>query len=114
MTYKYHDPGAVISPKKFIRKVTVLYDGGANGFSLAVINWDGLDHIGIRWNVAIKERESTEKQCGQVICHGSPSLRGVPSWFILPRELFDPVLLSRDSRAFLELVAKWVDNRKEG
>ena len=104
MTFTYHDPNTVVHPKKFIKKATVLYDGGAEGFSLAMIDWDGVEHIGIRWNVAIKEQADADKQTGLVICTGSPSLNGVPSWFILPRELFNPALFDGDSEGFLDLV----------
>ncbi len=107
MTFVYHSPATVISPRKFIKKVDVLYDGGVDGFSLAMIDWEGVDHVGMRWNVAIKEQADTDKQTGAVICDGSPSLRGVPSWFILPRELFNPVLFDKDSEVFLKMVASW-------
>jgi len=107
MAFVYHDPAKVLSPKRFIKKVTVLYDGKQDGFSLAIIDWEGVDHIGIRWNVAIKEQSDTEKQAGTKVCDGSPSAKGIPSWFILPRELFNPVLFDKDSTAFREMVAKW-------
>lgn len=103
MPFTYHDPSTVINPKKFIKKVTVLYDGKEEGFSLALIDWEGTDHIGIRWNVAIKEQVDAEKQAGRVKCAGAPSLHGVPSWFILPRELFNPALFDKDSSIFRDL-----------
>jgi hypothetical protein len=107
MPFIYHDPATVKRPQKFIRTVDVLYDGGVEGFSLAVIDWEGTDHIGMRWNVAIKEHGEQDKHCGAKVCAGSPALNGAPSWFILPRELFNPVLFDKDSAAFLEMVAKW-------
>lgn len=105
MPLLYHNPETVINPRKFIKKVTVLYDGKEDGFSLSVIDWEGVDHIGIRWNVAIKEQDNPEKQAGRQICDGSPAQNRVPSWFILPRELFNPALFDKDSTAFLELLA---------
>ena len=107
MPFVYHDPNTVTNPKKFIKNVTVLYDGKQEGFSLAVIDWEGTDHIGIRWNVAIKEHADLEKQKGNLICDGSPSLNRIPSWFILPRELFNPGLFDKDSAGFMNLVAGW-------
>ena len=107
MPFVYRDPSAVSNPKKFIKKVELLYDGEESGFSLAVIDWEGTDHIGIRWNVAIKEQSDLEKQSGKITCDGSPSLNGIPSWFILPRELFNPVLFDKDSAMFMGLVAEW-------
>lgn len=103
----YHKPEEVRNPKRFIKDLTVLYDGKEDGFSLAVINWEGLDHIGIRWNIAIKERGDTAKQNDEIICHGSPSLNGIPSWFILPRELFNPELFDDNSNIFRHMVANW-------
>jgi hypothetical protein len=50
------------------------------------------------------------KQSGKVTCNGSPSLNNIPSWFILPRELFNPVLFDEESEVFLNLVAKWPSN----
>jgi hypothetical protein len=51
MPIVYHNPSTVASPQKFIKKVTVLYNGKEGGFLLAVIDWEGTDHISIRWNV---------------------------------------------------------------
>jgi hypothetical protein len=107
MALVYHDPNSVINPRKFIKTITVLYDGGHDGFSLAMIDWEGTDHIGIRWNVAIKELDNMEKKAGNVKCAGSPAMNEVPSWFILPRELFNPELFDRDSAQFMKLVATW-------
>jgi hypothetical protein len=107
MPFVYHDPKTVVHPKKFIRNIDVLYDGNADGFSLAMIDWEGVQHIGIRWNVAIKEQQDEKKQSGMEICYGSPALNGIPSWFILPRELFNPGLFDKDSSSFMDMVTKW-------
>lgn len=106
MPFHYHDPHTVTNPKKFIKKVSVLYNGKEDGFSLAIIDWEGTDHIGIRWNVAIKEQSDPAKQQGLIKCDGSPAAKGIPSWFILPRELFNPGLFDKDSTAFLEMVKR--------
>jgi hypothetical protein len=111
MPLLYHNPATVANPKNFIRKVDVLYDGKEDGFSLAMLDWEGVPHIGIRWNVAAKELSDTEKQSGKLICNGSPSSKGIPSWFILPRELFNPDLFDKDSETFLKLVAGWNDDQ---
>lgn len=100
MPFTYHDPHTVLNPHKFIRKIEVLYDGKEDGFSMALIDWEGLDHIGIRWNVAAKEQSDPEKQTGRVKCAGSPSTAGIPSWFILPRELFDPARITENRGEF--------------
>ncbi len=108
MPATYHDPHTVMSPKKYLKKVDVLYDGGADGFSLAIIDWEGIEHVGIRWNVAFKEQADEHKQAGKIISEGSPSSNGVPSWFVLPRELFSPALFDKDSEIFKTLATAWL------
>lgn len=107
MPFIYHAPASIIAPRRFIRSVQVLYDGKEDGFSLAMIDWEGVVHIGIRWNVARKETDDPEKQAGNIICNGAPYANGIPSWFILPRELFNPTLFDKDSKQFLNLIANW-------
>ncbi len=107
MPFIYHDPHTVLNPKKFIMRIDVLYDGGADGFSLATLDWEGTEHMGMRWNVAFKEQSQTDKQDGKAICHGSPAQNDIPSWFILPRELFNPALFDKESRMFMDIAAKW-------
>ncbi|MCW3120937.1 MAG: hypothetical protein JWQ38_429 [Flavipsychrobacter sp.] len=107
MPFIYHDPATVTNPKTVINNITILYDGGAEGFSLAMLTCEGLAHVGVRWNVAIKEQVDDAKASGKVICDGSPSLKGMPSWFILPRELFNPELFDKDSSQFMDMVANW-------
>ncbi len=113
MAFQYYAPGVVVNPVKYIRAVHVLYDGGAEGFSLARVDWEGLDHMAMRWNIAFSEQSDAGKQAGLVVCSGSPSLKGVPSWFILPRELFHPAFFDRDSEVFLKLAGTWTMSGKE-
>ncbi len=84
--------------------ISVLYHGGASGFSLAMVMCEGLQHVAMRWNVANKEQQDSHKQEGKVICTGSPALGAVPTWFILPREVFSPALFYQDSSTLLHLV----------
>lgn len=107
MPFTYYDPNTVVNPRRFIKNVSVLYDGGAEGFSLAMIDWEGTPHVGIRWNVAFKEQADADKLSGEVMCDGSPSANGIPSWFILPRELFSPGLFNKESGGFMKLVEEW-------
>jgi hypothetical protein len=102
-TMRYHPPHSITNPRRYIRSVHILHDSGPDGFSLATIDWEGTPHIGIRWNVAHKERTDAQKISGSVVCHGAPAPNGVPSWFILPRELFDPALFHADNAALLSL-----------
>jgi hypothetical protein len=108
MSIRYRNPEEVRHPRKFVRQVTVLFDGGAEGFSLAIIDWEGLDHVGIRWNVMFSERDDTVKASGAVVCDGSPAAQsGRPSWFILPREFCHPDEVRKAGPDYEALVAKW-------
>jgi hypothetical protein len=83
----YVHPSLVISPKASIApgSVRVLYDGGEwregepwTGWSVAELEWDGSDAVGIRWN-------------GGGASMGNPQSRGVPTWFILPDPIAEKV-----------------------
>jgi hypothetical protein len=78
----YVDPTAVWAPKASIRSVEILYNAGPGAWSVATINWEGSEKIGIRWN----------GDEGPGI--GKPQSRGNATWFIVPDELRD-VILSR-------------------
>ena len=77
----YIKPEDVRSPKRHWRLTRVLHDGGAGGWSAAEGQWDNGDRwdnvLAIRWNGG----ESTEI--------GNPQSRGLPTWFIVPKELED-------------------------
>jgi len=106
MSFRYHDPITVLRPAKHITSLQVLHDGGADGASLAVVHWDGLPHLAVRWNVAFAERAVDNKVTGEVICHGSPARNGLPTWFVLPRELFHPDLFSGAADRYTHLIAQ--------
>ena len=86
---RYYAPNDVISPKDCVSNIEVLYDGGEDSVSVAYLDWDGISHIAMRWNVAHREWKDSEKKKGKNDCVGMPSSRGYPVWFILPKELFD-------------------------
>lgn len=107
MSFIYYSPHTVVHPASIITHISVLYDGGATGFSLAMVVCEGFPHVAMRWNVANKEQQDLHKQKGRAICVGSPAVGAVPTWFILPRELFNPALFDKDSSTFLHLVNSW-------
>lgn len=96
-----HDPAKVISPRDFIDNVKVLFNGwdgsppnqGAH-YSVAVITWDGVECIGIRWNVSEREWNNPDKIAHRQICVGEPNSRGYPTWFILPDSFLSMLLVS--------------------
>jgi hypothetical protein len=84
----YVEPTSVLSPRSSVRSVDVIYttkNGGYNtengGWSVARIDWENTESLGIRWN-------GSDGTPGI----GSPQSRGNPTWFILPEELHDVVL----------------------
>ncbi len=92
-TYNYFHPEDVISPKRCVYDVKELFDGGINEvFSLAIVNWQGAEKIGIRWNVNQNEWEYQEKMTGSKKCVGEPNSRGYPTWFILPDDFLIKLL----------------------
>ncbi len=88
----YVDPEKVVSPKGSVRRVHLLYSKGPGGWSVAEVNWEGNEAVGIRWN-----GEDGEDGVG------NPQSRGHPTWFIVPDDLKQAVLqeverLSKSSR----------------
>lgn len=86
----YVAPENVISPKAYLKMVKVLLDGGPEGESYALVIWDGQPCIVTRWN----------GYDGQRI--GNPQSRGLPTWFVLGRRLWEPLIdsLDHDLRVF--------------
>ena len=81
----YNKPDQVRSPRLYANHVEPLYDGGEEGYSVAIIENCAKEHsIGIRWNVSEKERGDTRKTDEGMTCVGMPQSRGYSVWFILP------------------------------
>lgn len=85
----YHNPNTVLSPKDFVDNVSVIFDGGANSYSIAEVIWEGQKQLAIRWNIARREWDDQNKINNQTTCVGMPSSHGYPVWFIIPAELID-------------------------
>lgn len=82
---KYNHPSQVRSPRGYAKHITPLYDGGEEGFSIAILeDCDGVHNIGIRWNVSEKEWYDSRKTDEEMVCVGMPQSRGYSVWFILP------------------------------
>lgn len=89
MALKSNPPSKVISPKKNVKNVTVLYDGGTGHgcYSVAKLKWNKKDVIGVRWNVSENEVNNAEKISGKKVCLGEPNSRGYSTWFVIPDAL---------------------------
>jgi hypothetical protein len=76
----YVEPVTVWAPKTSVRSLEILYNTGPNGWSVARIDWEGKESIGIRWNG------------GDGSGIGNPQSRGNATWFIIPQELQQEIL----------------------
>ena len=82
---KYNHPHQVRSPRGYAKHIQPLYDGGEEGFSIAILeDCDGNHNVGIRWNVSEKEWGDKAKIRKEKVCVGMPQSRGYSVWFILP------------------------------
>lgn len=82
---KYNHPENVQSPRGYAKRIKPLYDGGCNGFSIAILEDNNSNHnIGIRWNISEKEWWDKRKTEEDLVCVGMPQSRGYSVWFILP------------------------------
>ena len=86
---KYFDPMDVISPKDYLEVIEIIYSGNEDSYSLAKVRWDEEEAIAIRWNVAKREHNDSEKMSGKKKCVGMPSSHGYPVWFILPNDIIE-------------------------
>lgn len=55
--------------------IRVIFDGGAESYSVAIVNWKGKDNYAVRWNG--KENKPL----------GFPVFGKNALWFILPKEI---------------------------
>jgi hypothetical protein len=79
----YTKPQDVLSPKGSIKNIRVIYDGREHGWSLARLEWDGEEVIGIRWNGG---------STNGIPSVGNPQSRGYPTWFVLPEEAGEQII----------------------
>ena len=85
----YVKPDAVLCPANMVSNVTVLFDGGDKGFSIADVVWDGNHVLAMRYNSSHSEQQDSDKISGKKICKGFPFSSANSVWFILPPEIFD-------------------------
>lgn len=109
MAYIYKRPRFINSPREHVEVVKVLFDGGDDpNYSIAIIKWDGVETVGIRWNISSSEWGDPKKQSGNFECIGNPSSRGMSTWFVLPdfftRDLKDTGLIEKLIEAKEELL----------
>ncbi|HEV2698993.1 MAG TPA: hypothetical protein VGU90_13430 [Terriglobales bacterium] len=97
----YVEPATVWSPKARIRSVQVIFvhdAGQGESWSVARVNFDGEDRVGIRWN-------GEEGEPGM----GNPQSRGKATWFIVPQELEGAVLDRTEELSHGQLLERYTE-----
>jgi hypothetical protein len=84
-TVTYIDPSEVTSPQANVSDVRPIVDGREDSWSAALLKWNELLAVGLRWNGGGGSE-------GQKPSPGNPQSRGLPTWFILPDEIAAAVL----------------------
>ena len=84
----YIAPETVWAPRTCVRAVEVIYDEGPGKWSVARVNWEDEERIGIRWNG------------GEGPGVGNPQSRGKATWFIVPEPLEQVVLAKVEQLSF--------------
>ena len=83
---KYIKPKDVKNPRSYVKTIKPLYDGGCEGFSIAILeNINGECNVGMRWNISEIEWVDQRKIEEEKYCVGMPQSRGYSVWFILPK-----------------------------
>jgi len=108
----HHPASTVLSPKDCVNSVAPIYDGGPiqGEYSVAIIDWQGRECIGIRWNINERELDSQDKVSGKVTCMGEPNSRGYPTWFIIPDAFL--TALSHRGNNISEKIKEYLEKNK--
>lgn len=118
MALKSKSPNLVLSPKKNVKNVTVLYDGGTGHgrYSVAKLKWNKKDVIGVRWNVSENEANHPDKLSGLKVCLGEPNSRGYSTWFVIPDDLLSVLMdggKDGKEKALEEGLRKYLEEEKK-
>jgi len=77
----YVHPKDVKSPREFWTLIDVLHEGKQNTHAVAIGEWEGERRLAMRWN------GGDDKPAG------NPQSRGIPTWFVLPKD-YDASLIA--------------------
>lgn len=111
--FRIRRPETVMSPRRHISEVIEIFNGGIDEpFSLAVVCWDGVYRIGIRWNITENEWDDPLKDSGEKECVGEPNSRGYSTWFILPANFINDLLQPNSTLSIQIIEAKRTYNIK--
>ena len=73
----YIRPEDVLSPRDKVKNLEILIKNDKEDYSIALLEYDGTECVGVRWNTTNEEKDNI----------GTPQSRGIPTWFILPKEV---------------------------
>jgi len=90
----YKKPENVESPRLRWSLTRVLKEGSEGSYAIAIGIWDKSPALAIRWN-GTKESPT-----------GTPQSRGLPTWFIIPKDLEAPILdtLPEDEKKLAQIL----------
>ena len=92
----YYNPLTINCPQDYVKMDRVIYDGtaqnGSEDFSLALIFWDGLPTLAMRWNHTMREESDTDKKNNIKKCMGIPVSFAHPVWFVIPHAMHSAIL----------------------
>lgn len=80
---QFVQPEDITAPRAHWSLIKVLFKGDPEGHSIALGKWDDEPCLAVRWN-ACEWRPV-----------GNPHSRGLPTWFVLPKPLVEPIIESK-------------------
>src|ERR1041385_73960 len=89
------DPQGVHSPKRHLALVSVIFNSGIDGYSIALVRWDGEPKIAMRWNGS-----------DDITDRGNPQSRGRGTWFVVPNDLRESIVSNRGISADHQALAR--------
>jgi hypothetical protein len=100
----YIGPSDVHAPRRHWSLIHVIFEGGPSESSLAIGRWDNKPVLAMRWNGAE----------GSPL--GNPQSRGLPTWFIVPKQYWKQILESEPFKSahedVLELARKFLEHER--
>ena len=84
---KYIQPEEITAPRQKWTLIKVLFKGAPEDYSIALGKWEGHPCLAMRWN-AYKGRPV-----------GHPHTRGLPTWFVIPKQIEDSIISTLSSES---------------
>ncbi|WP_369715679.1 hypothetical protein [Leptotrichia alba] len=78
----YIRPEDVLSPRDKVKNLEIIINNDKEDYSIALLEYNGTECVGVRWNTTNEEKDNI----------GTPQSRGIPTWFILPKEIAEVYL----------------------